>query len=234
VNHCLNLARWRIRLAWSLAGIAALIVFYLTFLQYFADREIALIMGEPWDDMRRRSTAPIAQALPGHYWGLSPETDARLRFVDEQYGFITPVGNFFIITFDNEKVVSAVIYPQTQPLLIDDAFEVVLGIQQQFKSGGWFPIYSTDNPPFADTPEWRIKVRDAKNGQRTYWQAGEKYQAKLSFNRFKDNAHPDQERYKIILNVSGVWMPSEAELDNITLKPYLCKKPCPKEIMESF
>ncbi|WP_426118385.1 hypothetical protein [Pseudomonas sp. DSP3-2-2] len=209
-------------------------VFYLTFLQYFADREIALIMGEPWDDMRRRSTVRIAPAIPGHYWGLSPEADARLRFIDEKYGFITPVGSFFIITFDNEKVASAVIYPHTQPLLIDEAVEIVVAIQEQFRSGGWFPIYPKDNPPFADTPEWRISVRDAKNGQRTFWQAADRYQAALVMHRFKDLRHPTQERYQIIVDVSTAWMPSEAELDNITLKPYLCKKPCPKKLMENF
>ena len=230
----MNLRSGRLTCRGKLALVLITMAVFCVVLVVSDDNEIALVLGEPWEEMRKRSSAIISPALSGYRWGLSPKTDARLKFVDEQYGFVTPVGDFFIVTFEHEKVVSAVIYPQTQPLLIDDAFEVVLGIQQQFKFGGWFPIYPTDNPPFADTPEWRIKVRDAKNGQRTYWQAGEKYQVKLSFNRFKDNAHPDQERYKIILDVSGVWMPSEAELDNITLKPYLCKKPCSKEIMESF
>jgi hypothetical protein len=230
----MNLRSGRLTCRGKLALVLIVMAVFCVVFVFSDDNEIALVLGEPWEDMRKRSSASISPAVPGYRWGLSPKTDARLKFIDEQYGFVTPVGDFFIITFDNEKVDSAVIYPQTQPLLIDEAFEVVLGIQQQFEAGGWFPIYPKDNPPFADTPEWRIKVRDARNGQRTYWQAEEKYQVRLSLDRFKDIAHPDQERYQIILDVSGVWMPSEAEQANIKLKPYLCKKPCPKETMEGF
>ena len=136
MNILSGFARWRVKLAWLLAGGVFLIIVCLTYLQLFSDREIALVMGEPWDKMRWRSTAPIAQALPGYRWGASPETDARLRFVDEQYGFITPVGRFFIVTFDNEKVVSAIIHPHTKPLLIDDALAIVLDLQNQWRRGG--------------------------------------------------------------------------------------------------
>lgn len=31
--------------------------------------EIALMLGEPWEDMRQRSSAAIAPAIPGEIWG---------------------------------------------------------------------------------------------------------------------------------------------------------------------
>lgn len=46
---------------------------------------IALIIGEPWDAMRHRSTAEIGPAIPGQFWGLLPKSDARLRFLHVQY-----------------------------------------------------------------------------------------------------------------------------------------------------
>ena len=53
--------------------------------------EIALMIGEPWEDMRKRSSAAIDPAIPGHFWGRLPKSDARLRFIDPQYGFVTPL-----------------------------------------------------------------------------------------------------------------------------------------------
>lgn len=175
------------------------------------DPEIALIIDEPWEDMRQRSSASIGPAIPGHYWGRYPRTDARLRLIDPQYGFVTPRARFFAISFDDEKVSSVRMSPQVEPLLIDDALKVFLDIQDQWRKGGWIPIRRLSKPPLDDTPEWRARLRDQDQGGTTIWQAGDKYQALFFINRFHDDRHPDEERYLITLNIGSPWLPTHVE-----------------------
>lgn len=95
--------------------------------QQLADEpEIALVFGEPWEDMRQRSSASIPPAIPDELWFHMPESDARLRFIDPQYGFTTPLARFFTINFHNERVDNIRMSPQVEPLLLDDALKVVL------------------------------------------------------------------------------------------------------------
>lgn len=117
-----------------------------------AESEIALIYGEPWEDMRQRSSAVIPAAIPGHYAFHIPKSDARLRFIDPQYGFITPLARFFTISFDNERVANIRMSPQIEPLLLDDALKVVLELQDQWRKQGWFVSDPESNPALADTP----------------------------------------------------------------------------------
>ena len=170
--------------------------------QQLADEpEIALVFGEPWEDMRQRSSASIPPAIPGHYWFHMPKSDARLRFIDPQYGFTTPLARFFTINFDNERVANIRMSPQVEPLLLDDALNVVLGLQDQWRRQGWFVSDPESDPAIADTPEGRARVRGILGG-RTFWQAGDKYQIMLNVNRFKDYRHPDEERYLINLSLA--------------------------------
>jgi hypothetical protein len=90
------------------------------------DPEIALDIDEPWEDMRKRSTAKIASALPDANWFRVPKSNARLRFIDSQYGLITPVAKFFTIGFDGVRTRNVRMSPQTEPLLLDDALKVLL------------------------------------------------------------------------------------------------------------
>ena len=163
--------------------------------------EIALIRGEPWEDMRQRSSAKIGPAIPGHHWFRMPESDARLRFIDPQYGFTTPLARFFTISFDNERVRNIRMSPQVEPLLLDDALKVVLDLQEQWRRQGWFVSDPENDPEIVDTPEGRALVRGNLGGN-TFWRAGDKYQIMLSVNRFKDYRHPDEERYLISLELA--------------------------------
>ena len=169
------------------------------------DPEIALIEGEPWEDMRARSSASIGPAIPGEIWYRMPKTDARLRVVDPQYGFVTPKARFFTINFNKDHVDGVSMSPQVEPLLLDDTVRVLMDLQDQWRAGGWTVITSR-KPAFVDTPEWRKALREAPNGMTTYWQAGEKLNALLHVSRFADERHPDQERYLISLNVASPWL----------------------------
>jgi hypothetical protein len=164
--------------------------------------EIALVIGEPYEAMRQRSSATIGPAIPGHSWYNIPKSDARLRFTDPKYGFVTPLARFFTVMFDDELIDGVRMSPQIEPLLLDDTLKVVLDLQEQWRQGGWIPI----RPPIADTPLWRARLQDERKGGTTYWQAGNQYQVQLVVGRFEDNKRPDEERYLISLQVSKPWI----------------------------
>jgi hypothetical protein len=195
---------------WRGVGLGLVVVILLVWfaIRLGADEpEIALTPGEPWEDMRQRSSATIGPAIPGRHWFRIPKTDARLRLVDAEYGFLTPLARFFTIGFDNERIGSIRMSPQIEPLLLDDTLKVLLNLQDQWRKGGWFPIHIKDDPPFADTPQWRAQLRDEYRGGVSYWQAGKKYQVMLLVNRFEDYRNPNEERYLITLSLATPWIP---------------------------
>jgi hypothetical protein len=166
------------------------------------DPEIALVIGEPYEAMRQRSTASIAPTIAGEVSFNIPTSDARLRFVDPQYGFVTPLARFFAVIYRNEHINSVRMSPQTEPLLLDDALKIVLDLQEQWRKGGWTPNRVKDFPSFADSPEWRDRLKDVNRGGTAYWLAGEKYQTMLVVSRFRDEKRPTEERYLITLGIS--------------------------------
>ncbi|CBJ80456.1 hypothetical protein XBJ2_610001 [Xenorhabdus bovienii str. Jollieti] len=59
--------------------------------------EIALVIGEPYEAMRQRSSAKISPPYDNSIGFRIPKTDARLRFIDPKYGFITPPARFLVM-----------------------------------------------------------------------------------------------------------------------------------------
>ncbi len=188
----------------ALAVVALLIVAAIKALSGVP--EIALVIGEPYEAMRQRSSATIDPTIPGRASFNIPKSDARLRFVDPQYGFVTPSARFFTIMFDDELIDGVRMSPQIEPLLLDDTLKVVLDLQEQWRQGGWIPIRVEEDPPFADTPQWRARLRDVNQGGTSYWQAGNQYQAMLVVNRFRDDKRPTEERYLIKLSLATPWV----------------------------
>jgi hypothetical protein len=189
---------WRYGLL-ALAVVALLIVAATKALS--GEPEIALVIGEPYEAMRQRSSATIGPAIPGRAWFNIPKSDARLRFIDPQYGFVTPLARFFTVMFDDELIDGVRMSPQIEPLLLDDTLKVVLDLQEQWRQGGWTPIRVKDFPSFADTPQWRARLRDVNKGGTAYWRAGDKYQVMLVVNRFRDDKRPTEERYLITIGI---------------------------------
>jgi hypothetical protein len=166
-----------------------------------SEKEIALVIGEPYESMRQRSSAVIGPAIPGHVSFNIPKSDARLRFTDPQYGFVTPLARFFTVIYQNELIFSVRMSPQIEPLLLDDTLKIVLNLQDQWRKGGWTPIRVKDFPSFADTPQWRARLRDVNKGGTAYWRAGDQYQVMLVVNRFRDDKRPTEERYLITIGL---------------------------------
>jgi hypothetical protein len=172
------------------------------------EREIALEIGGTYEDMLKLSSARFSSPyLDGGTWWGGPESDVQLRFIDSQYGFITPKSANLLVIFKGNIIRNVRISPQIEPLLLDDALKVVLDLQEQWRRGGWMDKKQKKFPPFADTPQWRVQLRDENKGGTTYWYAGDKYQATLTMDRFEDSKRPEEERYKIILSVSKPWTP---------------------------
>ncbi|WP_256345688.1 hypothetical protein [Pseudomonas sp. PD9R] len=169
--------------------------------------EIALEMGGTYEDLRERSSASFSPLIPGEIWMGLPTTDARLRFIDQQYEFITPQARFFTVGFDDNIIISIRMSPMVEPLLLDDALKVALDLQDQWRRGGWRVAGPRTYPPFADTPAWRARLRAKNRVGTTYWLAGEKYQVAMFMHRFADSTHPDEERYLITLSIGKPWTP---------------------------
>ncbi|MDE1482169.1 hypothetical protein [Xenorhabdus bovienii] len=180
-----------------LAGI------YLYHSFYSAQPEIALVIGESYEDMRQRSSADIDPHIPGKIWHNIPKTDARLRFIDPKYGFVTPPARFFAVLYANDIITSVRMSPQIEPLLYDDAIKIVLDLQDQWSKAGWVPTKGYES--LVNTPEVHDSLRKMKSPGTTYWKANEQYQIMLDIGRFKDDRHPDEERYLITLVISKPW-----------------------------
>jgi hypothetical protein len=182
--------------------------------------EIALTIGEPWEDMRQRSTARIGPYVPGRSWFSMPDTDASLRFLDSKYGFTTPPARFFAVGFTDDRVRNVRMSPQVEPLLLDDALKLVLDIEAQLVAGGWVNIRPDSQPRFADTPQWRAQLRDENKGGTTFWQAEDRFQVMLVLHRFQYSKRPTEERYLLSLDLGSPWIPRDPT-------PYLPRQPKP-------
>ncbi|EJM72234.1 hypothetical protein [Pseudomonas sp. GM55] len=186
----------------GLVVLAVTVFLTVVVIQLLSDEpEIALVIGEPYETMRQRSSAGIDPAIPGHVSFNIPKSDARLRFIDTQYGFVTPPARFFVIFYNKEMIISVRMSPQVEPLLLDDTLKVVLDLQEQWRNAGWVPIRVKEFPSFADTPQWRDRLRETNNVEKAYWRAGDKYQLMLVVSRFRDNKRPTEERYLITLGI---------------------------------
>ncbi|MDT9675261.1 hypothetical protein F6R97_11745 [Pseudomonas sp. JV414] len=180
--------------------------------------EIVLEMGGTYEDLRRNSSAPFSPEIRGHIWFGIPMTDARLRFVDPQFGFTTPAARFFTVDFDDNVIYGIRMSPQVEPLLIDDALKVVLDLQDQWREKGWVAKGLRRNPTIADTPEWRAWLRKGILHGQSNWQAGDKYQVMLVLGRFEDYRNPTEERYLITLALAKPWTPFD-EIEDMYDEP---------------
>ncbi|MDE9432811.1 hypothetical protein [Xenorhabdus bovienii] len=194
-------------LIFALLIVLCLAGIYLYHSFYSAQPEIALVIGEPYEDMRQRSSAKISPPYDNSIGFRIPKTDARLRFTDPKYGFITPPARFFTVSYNKGMIESVRMSPQIEPLPYDDAIKVVLDLQDQWRKAGWVLTKAKERPALANTPELRNDLRNRKGSAgTTYWQAGKQYQIMLIMRRFKDDRHPREERYLITLAIAEPWV----------------------------
>jgi hypothetical protein len=202
--------RTRCQKVWR--GLLLVVLIYVTDQMLPPYPELVVEIGGTYEDMIERSSAEFDPFIPATSWFGEIESPARLRFVDPEYGFTAPASRTLYVSFDDNIVTHLSARPQTRPLTLDEALEVILGLQEQWRAAGWYEFDPRDNPAIADTPHWRKKLRDAPNGNGSYWQAENKYQVLLRLNQNFDpndpDIKPDKERYRLRLDVSRVIWPA--------------------------
>ncbi|MCP1516200.1 hypothetical protein J2Y74_000510 [Pseudomonas migulae] len=209
-----------------LAGLTWSVIHHLT-QPLWDEPEIVVEMGGTYENLLRNSSAPFSPEIRDRIWFGIPMTDARLRFVDPQFGFTTPAARFFTVNFDDYVISGIRMSPQVEPLLIDDALSVVLDLQEQWREKGWVAKGLRNNPTIADTPEWRAYLRKGILSGRSFWQASDKYQAMLILGRFEDYRNPTEERYLITLALAKPWVPFD-EIEDMYDEPSHFPAPQPK------
>ncbi len=128
-----------------LAGLTWAVIHRLT-QPLWDEPEIVVEMGGTYENLLRNSSAPFSPEIRDRIWFGIPMTDARLRFVDPQFGFTTPAARFFTVNFDDNVISGIRMSPQVEPLLIDDALKVVLDLQDQWREKGWVAKGLRNNP----------------------------------------------------------------------------------------
>ncbi|MGJ0635969.1 hypothetical protein [Xenorhabdus bovienii] len=154
-----------------LSIVFGLTIIYLYHTFYSRDPEIALVIGEPYEAMRQRSSAKISPPYDNSIGFRIPKTDARLHFTDPKYGFITPPARFFTVSYNKGIIENVRMSPQIEPLLYEDAIKIVLDLQDQWRKAGWVLTRAGEFPALANTPEWHDTLSNMKGPRKTYWQA---------------------------------------------------------------
>ena len=205
--------------AWLLAlAVLALAAKHQLTQPLWDEPEVVVELGGTYEDLSRNSSVTVTSPIRGHITYGIPKADARLRFVDPQFGFTTPAARFFTVGYNDNVIYSLRMSPQIEPLLIDDALKVVLDLQDQWREKGWVAKGLRRNPTIADTPEWRAWLRKGILHGQSNWQAGDKYQVMLVLGRFEDYRNPAEERYLITLALAKPWTPFD-EIEDMYDEP---------------
>ncbi|WP_341238040.1 hypothetical protein [uncultured Limnobacter sp.] len=163
-------------------------------------KEIALIIGEPWKDMQARSTAEIADDIPDEIWYRTPKELAYLRFADSEYGFKTPPAKFFMVGFNRGKIDSIRMSPQVEPLPFQEALDIVLDLQNQWRKSGWELDEPEEFPAYDDTPVWHEALKKCA-ALSTHWNAGKLYQLMVAIDCYEDSRYPDNKGYLVTISM---------------------------------
>jgi hypothetical protein len=163
--------------------------------------EVVLSIGEPYEQVRQQSRSTLPAIEPNAHWGGYVSRPARLRFVDRQYGFVSPVAKFLVVNYDNKgNVDSVTLSPQVATLHLDDAMAILVDLQDQLRRGGWKPFRVNRSPPIEDTRITRAQIRRC-DAPTSYWQGGANYQVLLNIRCFRSDNRPNDERYLITLDL---------------------------------
>ncbi|HEY1057713.1 MAG TPA: hypothetical protein VGE55_03165 [Limnobacter sp.] len=204
MNYASLALRW-IRKHWFLS--ASILVFgYIgacKAIEYLTPaKEIALIIGEPWKDMQARSTARIGDDIPDEIWFREPKDLAYLRFADPQYEFRTPPAKFFAIGFNRGKIDSIRMSPQIEPLPLQDALNIILNLQEQWRKSGWDLDDPIGFPAYENNSFWIDALKNCAANS-TYWDAGERYELMVVASCYKDERHPNEQRYLVTISLGA-------------------------------
>ncbi|MBU1267035.1 MAG: hypothetical protein KJ798_00005, partial [Gammaproteobacteria bacterium] len=134
-------------------------------------------------------------------WYRQPKELSYLRFADTQYGFATPPAKFFTVSFDEKANVRSVrMSPQVEPLPLQEALDIVLDLQNQWRRSGWELDEPEEFPAYDDTPVWHEALKNC-SAQSTHWNAGKLYQLMVAIDCYEDNRYPDNKGYLVTISM---------------------------------
>ncbi len=163
-------------------------------------KEIALIIGEPWDDMQARSTAKIGDDITDEIWYHAPEELAYLRFADPKHEFVTPPAKYFTVTFNRGHVFSVRMSPQLEPLPLQEALDIVLELQNQWRNNGWELRNPEDYPAHENNDTWREAIKKC-NAATTGWHAKPLYQLVIGVSCFESSGFFKKSGYLVTISM---------------------------------
>ncbi|VVD83160.1 hypothetical protein PTE30175_01160 [Pandoraea terrae] len=163
---------------------------------------VTLTIGEPYEQVRQRTSTTLPPGLLGHYAGGYVKRPTILRFTDPQFGFITPAAKRLFVGYDEHgNVRSVTMWPQTKLLPLDETLKVVTDLQRQLRQGGWCLRKPDMFPAIEDTPAMRERMRSLPSPT-SYWQGGDKLRASINVFRIQDDDRPNDDRFRIALELS--------------------------------
>ncbi|VEF07966.1 Uncharacterised protein [Pseudomonas fluorescens] len=172
------------------------------------DFEIALTINEPWEQMSQRSFAAVGPAPANAVWTSKSRSGVRLRFIDPEFGFVTPLArDFRIIAKSNDLVGRVRLSPQMTPLSLDEALIVVSDLRDQLRNKCWVEAKVMDDPPIADTLQWRTWFHSRTEHAMSFWLAADKYQLQLDIEPWRMRTHKTDPRYRVVLMVDEPFLP---------------------------
>jgi len=164
-------------------------------------KEIALTIGEPWVDMQQRSTATIGPVYEGRHWYREPDELAYMRFADPKHGFVTPPAKFFTVNFDDEGRIDGIrMSPQLEPLPLQEALDIVLDLQNQWRSNGWELSDPEESPAYENNERWKQAIENCRSSS-TQWHAEPLYELAIGINCFKRDRFPKKSGYMITISM---------------------------------
>lgn len=159
-------------------------------------KEIALIIGEPWRDMQLRSSAKIADDIPGEIWSRLPEELSYLRFADPEHEFTTPPAKYLSVGFNRGHIDSVRMSPQVEPLPLQEALDVILNLQEQWRKSGWMVTDPEQDPAHENNAHWKEEILKC-HAPVTFWHVPDKYQVVVGISCFGDTTNPEKRRFLI-------------------------------------
>lgn len=129
-------------------------------------------------------------------------TNARLRLIAAEHGFVTGMGREILITRDEKgQVQLAGLFLSEEHMSLVQAVEMATDLQDQLRKKGWVPYLSWAMPPIADTPGWREWLRQSRYTTDSWWRAGN-HIAALTLFRIEKSAPGADGRYELRLQIA--------------------------------
>lgn len=173
-------------------------------------KEVALYIGQHFDEIQKNSTYPLNRelAIPSDFpsFGTTTITEpVALRFTDSQYGFLLPPTKLLAVTYSKGRASTVQSSPQLETLPLEEALALAELIRAQLRKSGWV----LDHEFFHEDvyPEIYERISRYPGGAKGhapsgFWHAGDKYDLYFYLQAFIDPDGKWNGKYLITLSIS--------------------------------